>query len=200
MNNKVKFRLKITGFELEMEGTKESTSQITTQVNNTLKGLVSPPSLDESASNNGGKSRTEDSDVIIESSSIKRRTRKSKSQNQFAEPEAIEFVHDGERYGMPSIKWNTATKSIWLLYVVKHIAKKDSISTKQIKATFNKQFKHAKTILNVARDLGHSKLEAPYYVGEDTTKNPHEWYITESGEKYIQKLIADMKLQANGVS
>jgi hypothetical protein len=205
MTNKVKFRLKITGFELEMEGTRESTALITSQVNNALTGLINPPAMDEadlSMKSNGKDHQIVDSNATVVSSTIRKRIRKPKqtSPNQTEGGDVVNFAHEPEKYGMPSIKWSTAIKSLWLLYVVKHAAKKDALTSKQIIETFNKHFKQAKTIINVTRDLGQLKLENGYWVGEDSTKNPHEWYITEPGEKHVQKLIAELKTQTNGVS
>lgn len=204
MTNKVKFKLKITGFELEMEGTKESTALITSQVSQTLRGLISAPSLDEEPNNENGKNnRVENAEAaLVPTSTHSKRKRRQRPGNLSAQAESdvIDFIHEIDKYGMPSIKWSTSTKSLWLLYVVKQIAKKDAMTTKQIIETFNKHFKQAKTVANVGRDLGQLKLDTNYYVGEDTTKNPHEWYITESGEKHVQKLIADLKTQANGAN
>jgi hypothetical protein len=206
MTNKVKFRLKITGFELEMEGTKESTSLITSQVTHTLKGLMSPPSMDEKDAhvNGNGKNNTEDAEATVVSTSGRKRVRRNKSQNQnqTVTSDAIDFTHDLEKYGTPSIKWSTSTKSLWLLYVVKHSLNKDGMTTKQIIETFNKHFRQAKRITNVSRDLGALKVDPNMWVGEDTAKTPAEWYITESGEKQVQKMIADLKTQAqsNGLS
>ncbi|MEJ7822128.1 MAG: hypothetical protein WKF85_07385 [Chitinophagaceae bacterium] len=203
MTNRVEFELEITGFKLKVKGSKESAAQITSQVSNTLRGLITPPSLDEKDSFK--RNETEDTDVTVLSSgngSSKKRARRKKQLNSNLQvvSAAIEFKHEPEKYGIPTTKWSTATKSLWLLYVVKQITKIDAMTTNQIIETFNKHFKQAKTISNVARDLGNLKMDSNLWIGEDTTKSPHEWYITESGEKHVQKLIAEQKTQSNGVN
>lgn len=212
MTNKVKFKLKITGFELEMEGTKESTAMITSQVSDTLRGLIIPPSMEDSDGNvngngNGKTGPIEDADATIISSSTKgsgkKRNKKNKaaSVNTEEDGKAIDFQHDPEKFGNPSQDWNTATKSLWILYVVKNIANLDELTNSQITNTFNKHFKQSKTIQinNVSRDLGKLKVKAPSLVGEMTQKSPSTWYLTDAGQKHIQNLIIEQK-KGNGAS
>jgi hypothetical protein len=62
-----------------------------------------------------------------------------------------------------------------------------------IAKTFNQHFKQASTIRgsNVSRDLGNAKLTAPALVGEDTTKHPSLWFLTDEGRNRAQALIAE---------
>lgn len=207
MTNKIKFKLKITGFELEMEGTKEGTAAITSQVSEALKGLISPTSFEEE-SNTPQTTLTEDTEVTVIASSSngarKKSTKLSKRNGgQRVETKALDFKNDNEKYGTPTIKWTTSIKSLWVLYVVKNSLDIDGLTSHQIAETFNKHFRQAKIIrsFTVSRDLGKLKVEGNNaLVGEDNTKEPNVWYITEVGEKHIQKLIAEQKVKVNGTS
>ena len=82
----------------------------------------------------------------------------------------------------------TVDKAIWLLHVVKQ-----ELSGSVLVATFNKHFRQAGmiTVSNANRDLGRSKSKSPPFVGEDTTKNPPQWFLTEEGTRQANKLVGD---------
>lgn len=67
------------------------------------------------------------------------------------------------------------------------------LSTGQIVKTFNLHFRQAKTVTssNVARDLGKAKVSTPALVGEDPTKSPPGWFLTDEGVRRAQALIAE---------
>jgi len=205
MTNRVEFELEITGLKLKVKGSKESAAQITSQVSDTLRNLISPPSVDDGGIN-GKNNHTEDTDATIlppnEDGPKKRGSRKprQKSPNGNGQSFAIDFKHEADKYGVPNIKWSSSTKALWLLYVVKQITNIDAMTTSQLIDTFQKHFKQAKALINVTRDLGKMKVDSNLWVGEDTTKNPPEWFITEPGEKQVQKLITEQKSKGNGVS
>ena len=52
--------------------------------------------------------------------------------------EAIELTHDAQTYGFPREDWNTATKSMWLLYIIEKQATRQEASAPVIAETFNK--------------------------------------------------------------
>lgn len=106
---------------------------------------------------------------------------------------ALTWQHNPAEYGTPSQSWNTATKAIWLLYVVEKVLQQKGLTAKQIEESFNKNFRQAGPIksFNVTRDLGKAKAKGKMSpVSEDTTKDPSEWHLTESGIQQAQGLIA----------
>jgi hypothetical protein len=203
MTNRIEFELEITGLKLKVKGAKDSANLITSQVSDTLRGLISPPTT-ETSNGNSKSPHVEDAESTVlnsENHSPRKRGRKAKAQNNSSSGSlALDFRHEPEKYGNPSVKWSTATKSLWLLYVVKDILKIDGMSSGQIKETFNKHFRQAKLINapNVSRDLGKLKVETNSIVGEDTSKSPYIWYLTDEGIKHVQKSIAEQKSQGNG--
>jgi hypothetical protein len=195
---KFKVRLKVTGFELEVEGSRDDVPLIADSVGQQFVGLLKPAAdivEGEIVSDDGNSNHPP---AIQESESKKRRTSRrrptgtgSATPNQ-AQEAAIDWVHDPAKWGSPQQSWKTAQKAMWLLYVVgkeKHITE---VSATQIAQTFNKHFKQAKTILrgNVARDLGKLKMGADAVVSENTTKTPSTWFLTLAGDKLVQELIS----------
>ncbi len=58
MNNKFKFKLKITGFEMEVEGSREEVEVITSNIGAQLRGMVQPQGINN-------EDRTFDTDATI---------------------------------------------------------------------------------------------------------------------------------------
>jgi hypothetical protein len=57
--------------------------------------------------------------------------------------------------------------------------------------TFNKHFRQAGELSrqNIYRELGKAKQAVPPLLGEDATKTPQEWYLTDEGKKAGAKLV-----------
>ncbi|MEJ2905158.1 hypothetical protein WAE58_22120 [Pedobacter panaciterrae] len=195
--NQFKFKLKITGFELEVEGSKEDVAAITSSVTNQIKGLTSPQFL-------GDNSETEDADTMevslpqLSSPQKKKSTRKKIPSNGSSgnqKVEVIDFKNDPKKYSTPLMTWNKQQKALWLLYVIKSEKNVTELTVTQIVNTFNTHYKQSKTINsgNVARDLGKVKLGNGALVGEDATSSPRRWYLTDAGDSSVQNLIKDSK-------
>lgn len=200
--NRIEFELEITGVKLKIKGTKEDVNTISGSIGRQLQGLAHPAAVLGDSRDNNNPEDTEITVLPTNNPNKKRGTRRPKQNPDSKNQEiAIDFRHEPEKYGNPAQKWTTAIKSIWLLYVVKNITQIDGMTSLQIKETFNKNFRQAKTITttNISRDLGRSKVSANSLVGEDTSKNPHVWYLTDEGNKHVQSLIAEQKTQGNGV-
>jgi hypothetical protein len=120
---------------------------------------------------------------------------RSKPSSTIAKDDAdlVEFRHDPNNFGTPKQSWNTQKKAVWLLHIVGQQTDVNDLSTAQIVTIFNSQFRQAKTVTssNVSRDLGKAKIANPSLVGEDMTKNPSRWFLTDEGSKHAAKLIAD---------
>jgi hypothetical protein len=110
-----------------------------------------------------------------------------------AAPVAVDWKHDPTKYGMPTQEWSAPEKMMWTLYVVSEATDRKELPSSQVAATFNKHFRQAGLIprANVSRDLGLKKTKQ--LVGEDTTKDPSTWYLTDSGRSVVQQLIAKSK-------
>jgi hypothetical protein len=194
--NQFKFKLKITGFELEVEGSKEDVAAITSSVANQLKGLTTPQVF-------GDNTEIEDVEVTeVSTTSLppapkkknaRKRSSSSGSANMKIEP--IDFKNDPKKYSAPSMSWTTLQKALWLMYVINNEKNISELSIAQITNTYNTYYKQSKTIraTNVARDLGKVKLGSGAFVGENSALSPHLWYLTDGGDLHVQNIIKESK-------
>lgn len=197
--SKFKVRMKLQGFELEIEGSREDVPLIAQNLSQQLSGLMAPTgAIIEGETVEPARVAavlSPSADQPSASSQAKRKPRKrssaAKPANDVAET-VINWRHDSAKYGSPKQVWATSDKALWLLYVVKSETDNTELSGSQIADTFNKHFRQAGTIrnFNVNRDLGKLKVgKGASLVGEDTTKNPSRWFLTEAGEKKAQELV-----------
>lgn len=193
MASKFKVKLKITGFELELEGSREDVAELTHSVGEQMSGLLRPGGAIIEGTVMPVTSPPQDSVARLSDKRPRKRRAASPSGSDEA-GEALDFRHDPSTHGMPRQDWKTAQKATWLLHVLKVMGLGDSFSTRRLVDTFNKHFKQSGMITtsNVTRDLGKAKVnETPSPVGEDTTKTPSEWYLTQEGEKRAAEMIAE---------
>jgi hypothetical protein len=128
-----------------------------------------------------------------------RRARRPAQSKDGTPPEdlAVDWVNDPSKWGAPAQSWDTADRSLWLLYVLKHEVDRAGLSGVVIAATLSKHFRQAGLVYPqiVNRVLGKLKSAAPPLVGEDSTKKPSEWFLTESGLNHVESLIAQTRTQ-----
>lgn len=188
--------LKVTGFELNIQGEREDIALIGRNVADQFSGLVQP-SIGIVNGRSPSPSRPDAIQPVVQiENSGKRGSRKRTSASRSEPAEngdaAVNFQHDSARFGMPQQSWNTALKSMWLLYVLKESGMAGDFSAKQITETFNKQFRQSGMIksFNVTRDLGKLKAtEKPSPLGENTSIDPHGWFLTDAGIRRAQELV-----------
>lgn len=202
MANKFKIKLKVTGFELEIEGNREDVPLMAQAVGQQMSGLLTP------ASNIVEGEIIENNDLPQLSSEAKPKARKKRSSRQYSQTSttstlngkgkavALDWKHEPLKWGTPQQEWSTADKSIWLLYVVSKEVSVSELTGNEISTTFNKHFRQSGQIKTgqINRDLGKAKGKKPALVSENTTKNPPAWFLTHEGEKCVQELI----VQAGG--
>lgn len=193
--SRFKVKLRIQGLELEIEGDRREVGIIGQAVGEQVASLMAP--TNEIVQGMGGSTPQ----AVIDSVpvTIKRKRRIGKKNNsqtvgQSGPTSAIDFRHDPQRFGTPVQSWKTAQKAIWLMFVAGEMLEAKQLSTGVITTTFNKLFKQAGAITNsnVSRDLGKAKLRSGDVlplVGEDTTKTPPEWFLTDEGSKQARALI-----------
>lgn len=192
--SKFKISLKLSNLELEVEGSREDVPMLAKNIGAQLGNLLAP-----AASMADGKALTQQREIIDvtpprekqNGSAAKARRTSRRSGGGGGDSSAIEFTHNIESYGSPLQTWNTATKSIWLLYVSDKQGGPKEMSAPQVAATFNKRFKQAGMIRpeNVSRDLGRLKTKAPAKAADDTSKDPAVWFLTEAGIKEAETLV-----------
>jgi len=201
--SKFKVSLKIQGFELEIEGAREDASQISRNIGDQISAMLAPTG-DIISGNEGGRSpkftQIESTPVVV--ASPKRGKRKpAPTASGSDNGSAIDFQHSSDTFGNPRQEWKTADKALWLIFVVSRTVDVKGLSTRTIVETFNKHFRQsgAVTTSNVTRDLGRLKSkERPSPVGEDTTKSPSEWFLTDEGNKRAANLVLEALGKAGG--
>jgi hypothetical protein len=188
---KLSIEVKIEGLHIKVDGETADVKKITTQIGSQIAGMINPGQL-----LNGPSTIAPPSDPRLIEGEIPTKRGKGKKKayaTASAAPpaEALNWIHDPQKWGSPQQSWNTVDKCVWLLFVVKGEIQIGSLSAVGIVATFNKHFKSAKqtTGLLVKRELGKEKNKPKSLVGEDTTKNPPEWFLTQTGEARGQELV-----------
>lgn len=195
--SKFRMKLKLQGLELEIEGHREDASVIGRNVGDQIAGLLGPAVQIIEGETPATQSGSPIPPMLADGAGKKAKRRpKPRANGDAGERGAspmIEFRHDPAKFGTPSQQWSTAQKAIWLLYVLKETADVPELTTGQIVKMFNTHFRQAKTVTNsnVSRDLGKLKIASPSQVGEDNSKTPASWFLTEHGIRQAQSLIAE---------
>lgn len=193
--------MKLQGFELEIEGDRHDASVIGRSIGDQISGMISPGiSIVEGELSPKPNSPAVQATAFLEPAR-RRSTKRSKpttgtnSGNSDSTSSVVDFRHDSATYASPSQQWSTCDKALWLLYVVKEISGIAELTNSQIVNTFNAHFRQAKTIRhsNVSRDFGKLKTATPSLVGEDNTKSPSVWFLTDEGIRHAQTIIAKAK-------
>lgn len=181
---KFRIRLKLQGFELEVDGERADIPAITAAVQKQLTGLVQPAETFAD-----GAKRLEASSQVIDATTkpARRGSRKRASTDDSASTQALDFRHDPAKCGNPKQDWSVTDKCIWMLYVLADSGQLKEFSAPQLTATFNQQFKASGKLHppNVTRDLAKAKGQNPALVGEDKDL----WYLTATGQEHAKELI-----------
>lgn len=191
---KFKISLKLTGLELQVEGSRDDVPLMTEAVGRQFAGLLMPAS--DIVEGEIVSPTTSALPAPIEQRTTRKSPRRrSQTGHSSAKPAtteaALDWRHDSSKWGTPQQGWATADKSIWLLYVVANELSVKEMTGRQISSTFNKHFRQAGPIqvFNVNRDLGKLKLKSPALTSEDTTKDPSAWFLVHAGEQRAQELV-----------
>jgi hypothetical protein len=197
--SKFKIKLKITGFEMEIEGSRDDIPLISRNLAAQIGGMMTPAANIVEGSNPAlGRDAIDITPVAASTGggrSNKRAARRPATTGTVAEgkpAKEFDWTHDVQSWGNPVQGWNPTQKSLWLLYIVKAQGVTTEMTAGQIANTFNKHFKQAGTIQagNVSRDLGKAKVQAPAKVGENAAKSPSTWFLTDEGNKLAVELVA----------
>jgi hypothetical protein len=194
--------MKLQGLELEIEGAREDASAISQNIGAQLSSMMQPVTgiIEGEPIVNRPPSFPSLPQILNGSPKRNRRRKQATPVNGESEASsAIDFVLSPEKYGSPSQQWKTADKAIWLIYVLEGNGSGNEFTTGTLVETFNKHFKQSGTITTryVTRDLGRLKTKSkPSLVGENTTKTPSTWFLTEEGRKRVQALISESLVEA----
>jgi len=184
---KFRIRMKVQGFELEVDGEREDIPAITNAVKDQLGGLV----ISGEVVTDGRKQLEPGNRGATEDDKGGRRRNRSGGRSSEAAAAPIEFRHDPAKYGNPTQDWNAAQKCIWLLFVIEGTTGTKEVSGPQLAATFNSSFKASGKLHppHVTRDLAKEKIKNPAPIGEDKGL----YYLTDEGKRQAQQLIESVR-------
>lgn len=209
--SKFKIKLKLQGLELEVEGSREDVPVMVHHVGEQFAGLLHPAAeivVGEPA-HDGGRDvqrQVQHVEPVVggDGKPASRKKKRSASGGRkrsasgspaglaIGEEHIIDWKHDAGKWGSPAQSWKTLDKAIWLLYVASKETEFTELTHLQIAGTFNQHFRQAGTIRahNVKRDLGYAKNpDRGSLVGEDSTKDPSTWFLTDAGNKRGAELV-----------
>lgn len=189
--SKLTIKLKLTGLELEVEGTREDAPKIAARIGEKLSGFLQPTTLLENG--NGSSHKIIDGDIDGNGAGKKKKggSKKSGGSGGMKTTEDIKFVHDPSKFGTPVQGWTTAQKAIWFLYIVGEQADVKQQTAYGLMKNFNAMFRAAGTINNgnIMTALEKEKLKgASAPVGADTTGGTAKYFLTQAGIAMAQKL------------
>ena len=194
--SKFKIKMKLTGFELEIEGSKDDIPNIQQALSQQLSGLLQPPAglIEETTRPQMRTIEAELPDMPPRSAKPRKRSSSSTTRSINAETEVTleNWPRDVSKYVSPTQAWSTRDKALWLLYVAQEENIASEVSSIQIRDTFNLHYRQAKLInlSNINRDLGRIKGQL---VGEDVKKTPPCWFLMEAGTAAVTQRIKDAK-------
>ena len=100
----------------------------------------------------------------------------------------LPYTHDPDKYGNPSMEWNTAQKALWTLWAMQESAGIQEMTSGQIVDVFNKYFREFRppNRQNVTRDLGKEKKKNPPTVGSNP--DTETWFLYDPGKTAAKAL------------
>jgi hypothetical protein len=196
--SKFRVKLKLTGLELEIEGSREDVPLLTSNVAAQLAGALMP-----AANIAEGKARpllardpipataTVVAPIPSARTSRKRRSNSSGGGDGASNDGALIWQHDANTWGNPLLKWKAVEKAIYLLYVAKQIGVADQMTVWQMVQTFERHFRTAGKLNkgNIVRDFKNLNSEPPPKVQMNGSATPAAWYLTDAGIKIAENLV-----------
>jgi hypothetical protein len=194
---KFKIKMKLTGFELEIEGSKDDIPGIQQALSQQLGGLLQPGAGFIEEAPQPQMKTIEHEAVLPPVRNGKQRKRTTPSASPRAASSESEgaldkWPRDVAKYTSPTQSWSTRDKALWVLYVALKEEITPEVSAIQIRDTFNLHYRQMKPInlSNINRDLGRVKGQL---VSEDVKKSPSCWFLTEVGIQAVEKQIEENK-------
>lgn len=199
--SKFKMKIKLEGFELQVEGDRDDAPEIADRVGQQFAGLLTPV-VNEAAAPAQSAPPALESNVIDVAPSVEKKPKKPRKRARAprqTDVVAVDWKHEPEKWGTPSQDWSTQQKTLYLLYVVKEATQTGELTVSEIAATFNKHFKEAGALRPnlVSREI--AKLKMSGHVGEDSQQAPSKWYLTDTGRRDATELVGEAVRQTEFV-
>jgi len=199
--SKFKLKLKLTGLEIEVEGSRDDVPAMVQSIGQQMSGLLQP------IAGLADGEHPQEAEVVsttplltasAASAPRKRKVRRNRvpvappgDSSQEAGSDIVSWAHDPLKWGNPVQGWTGWMKALWFLYVASMETDTRDMSAQQITRSFNQFFRTSGLIHagHVARDLGKRKAAPALLVGEDGRRDPSAWFLTDRGIQYAQQLV-----------
>jgi len=200
-----RIRMRVQGLELEIDGTRDDAPVIAQNLSRQFAGLLEPAAhiVEGDVEIDGHRQASLVVTEPIPKTRASRPPRRAVAPRPNGDGAAeVTWKHDPAKWGSPQQAWSAADKVLWLLYVSGQEIQVKDMSSSPLASTFNRMFREAGMIRagNLPRDLGRLKTQAPALVGEDTTKTPSTWFLTNEGTKRAEELVKQARGQTPGSS
>lgn len=194
---KFRVKLKLTGLELEVEGSREDVPLLTKNIASQLAGVMMPAAsiVEGKATAMLGRDPIPATATVVETTASARSSRKrrppSGADGGTATDAALIWQHDANTWGNPLQQWKAVDKSIYLLYVAKQVGAAEQMTVWQMVQTFDRHFRTAGKLNkgNIVRDFTKLNSEPPPKVQMNGTVQPSAWYLTDAGIKMGENLV-----------
>ena len=194
MARKIKVRLKITGLELDFEGTQDDVPQVGRNLGQAISNLLTAgpnlaggqiPTVTVNAQDNG-----------TPAGGGRRSPNRARRSGTKEDKRTVKWAYDGQAYGLPRQSWSGNDKAIWILYVAEKTLNLNRMGASQIANTFNEHYQAAKRIHrgNVYNGLDALRSSEKTPVGKT---DDGMFFLTEEGYKVVEKLINNPQAEAN---
>lgn len=197
---KFKLKMKLTGFELELEGERSEVPLMAANLGQQFAQLLEPAAnIAEGETPRKSVPNSSLPAAQIEDKPARGRVRRAGNGAARSSAAALTFVHDSATWGNPRQDWNPTKKVTWLLHVIEAITGTKELSIPVIAATFNSQFKQYGKVQpsNVSRDLNKLKSGTNALFVEDVADGTvSKWCLSAKGKVEAEKLVAQAKLPA----
>lgn len=203
MAAKFKIKLKLQGFELEVEGAREDIPALTQNVGAQLAGLLMPAANMVEGKAPASSASAPDEPRIIEATPVKVASRKrsrraavgSSSTPSTASSATIAWKHDANTWGVPKQTWKATDKAIWLMYVANKVGAATEFTANQLSLTFDTMFRTAGKLNrgNIRRDFAAVNSEPPAKIQTNATVTPIAYYLSDAGNKRAEQLVVEAR-------
>jgi len=195
--SKFRVKLKLSGLELEVEGSREDVPLLTNNIAAQLAGMMTPAAsiAEGNATPALMRQPTPVNETIMRPVASARTSRKrratSASGEGAANDGALIWQHDANTWGTPLQQWKAVEKVVYLLYVAKQVGVSEQMTVGQMVQTFERHFRTAGKLNkgNIVRDFTNLNSEPPPKVQMNGTAKPAAWYLTDAGVRVAENLV-----------
>lgn len=193
---------RIDSFKLRIKADREDLPRLKSEIGKQFSTFIQPPTdiIAEPARKQIVSAPIQETKVEDERPLARgKNTRRAKGATNGASiAPPVQWHHDPSKWGMPKQEWKAGQKVLWLLFVLKHEANKNELSSSEIADTFSTYFKQFGSLKKTSMPsiLGALKKNDPTLIMDNVSKTPNTWYLSAEGEKAAEKIVKEARTQS----